>query len=665
LEGDLDTGAFKQAWQTVVERHPVLRTAFYWEEADKPLQVVYAGAELPWIEADWQSLSPEAQAARLEEFLQGDRAQGFSLDQAPMMRCALFQLGPTQYRFVWSHHHLLMDGWCNALLIKEVIAVYTALRQGRSLTLPPTRPYRDYILWLQQQDPTAAEAYWRSALRDFAAPTPLGIGRSTSTRTTEPSAAEPLATEHREQQVSLPQSLTADLRAFVAAHRLTLNTLTQGAWALALSRYSGLSDVVFGATVSGRPPTLPGANAIVGLFINTVPVRVTLPAQTPLLLWLQQIQTDQRDRETYAYSALTDIQFWTDVPQGEPLFESLLVFENYPVSLDAALTDDSSGLTIRDGRGFEQTSYSLALVAIPGETLSIRANYDGDRFTAAEIERLLGHLEAALSGMVADPQQPIDALPLLTNKEQQLIESWNQTERPVPEQYVHEVIAAQAVERPEAIAVVFEEISLSYEELDRRVSELAGYLQQSVKPGDRVAFCLERSPLLVVVVLAILKAGAAYVPLDPTYPAERLRFILGDARVSLLLHDGGLPFDGDGVAAIDISGIGADGDRISTIDPPAPVRATGHTGYAHAARTPLPLSHGDHPTTPHDLAYLIYTSGSTGTPKGVPIRHHSLTNLLTSMAQAPGMGSSDTLLAVTTPAFDIAALELLLPLTVG
>ena len=667
LEGDLHVAAFKQAWQEVVQRHAVLRTAFYWEEADKPLQVVYASAELPWVQEDWQVLTEPEQAEKLEAFLQRDRIQGFRLDQAPLMRCALFQLGPQRHRFVWSHHHLLMDGWCNALLIKEVLACYKAQRQGQTLTLQPPRPYRDYILWLQQQDQQAAQAYWQKTLAGFAAPTPLGIDRLRLT--SAPS-------EHCDQWLTLSQNLTADLNACAQRHHLTLNTLIQGAWALVLSRYSDTGDVVFGATVSGRPPTLPGADSIVGLFINTVPVRVSLPPEMPLLPWLQQIQADQRDRETYSFSRLTDIQSWSQVPHGTPLFESLLVFENYPVSLNAALTDDSSGLTIREGKGFEQTNYPLALVVIPGETLALRMNYDQSRIPTAAIHRLLNHLETLLQGMIADPDQPLATLLLLTPAEQQQFQTWNHTQQPIPERCVHELIADQAKATPDATAVVFEDTTLSYRKLDYRSKQLANYLvQQGVQPGDRVAVCLERSAELVITLLAILKTGATYVPLDPTYPAERLRFILEDAQVSLLITAnsstvGSAPMVDRLTADSMVGSAHLPIEAITNNTLPILDLAREADAIAHLP-THLPTHSPTHPPTyppthpPSSLAYLIYTSGSTGTPKGVAIRHASLTNLLSAMAQAPGMTARDTLLAVTTPAFDIAALELFLPLTVG
>ncbi|MEB3358886.1 MAG: condensation domain-containing protein, partial [Synechococcales bacterium] len=529
LTGSLDIEAFKGAWQSVVERHAVLRTAFYWEVADKPLQVVYPHAELPWLEEDWQRLTEAEQAAKLNDFLQGDRTQGFRLDQAPLMRCALFRLGPERHRFVWSHHHLLMDGWCNALLIKEVMTCYTARRQGQTVALPSPRPYRDYILWLQQQDQQAAKAYWHSILAGFTVPTPLGIHRSHT-------ASIVSQAKHQDQWLTLPQTLTADLNAFTKQHHLTLNTLLQGAWALMLGRYGDTSDVMFGATVSGRPPSLPGAASMVGLFINTVPVRVSLPLEQPLLPWLYQIQESQRDRETYAFSPLTDIQSWSEVSPGTPLFESLLVFENYPTSLSDVLTDRNSGLAIEETRGFEQTNYPLALFVIPGEALTLRVNYACDRIPTRAAQRLLSHLETLLQGMVANPNQPLAALPLLTPSEHRLIEAWNQTEQSIPQSCVHELVAAQAEKTPGAIAIIFENTSLSYRELNHRTNQLASFLkQQGLQQGHRVAVCLERSTELVITLLAILKAGATYVPLDPTYPTERLRFILQDAQVSLLI----------------------------------------------------------------------------------------------------------------------------------
>ncbi|MEM1256859.1 MAG: condensation domain-containing protein, partial [Cyanobacteria bacterium P01_H01_bin.21] len=363
LQGDLDRKAFKQAWQQVVNRHSVLRTEFHWQDTDKPLQVVYDTVALPWLEADWQDFTAVQQAGKLETFLTRERVKGFQLDQAPLMRCALFILGEQKHRFVWSYHHLLMDGWCNGVLIKEVLTLY----QGQvSLShLPTPKPYRTYIEWLQQHDQGQAQAYWQQTLQGVSAPTPLGISRQ---RQHSHSLQDEAA--HREHQAWLSTVLSTDLKTFSQQARLTLNTLFQGAWAVLLSRYSGLTDVVFGITVAGRPPQMSGVESMVGLFINTVPLRSNLPHDTILLPWLQQLQKDQRDRETYGYSALTDLQTWSDVSRGTPLFESLLVFENYPVSIETA-TQGMAGLSLQDGQGYERTNYPLTLVVIPGDTIQL------------------------------------------------------------------------------------------------------------------------------------------------------------------------------------------------------------------------------------------------------------------------------------------------------
>ena len=289
---------------------------------------------------DWRGLSSLEQQGRLEAFLEADRARGFDLGQAPLMRCALLREAEDAYRFVLGFHHLLFDGWSLSLLLKEVLAFYEAYCRGRELRLESPRPYRDYIAWLQQQDLAQAEGFWREALRGMTAPTPLPIGRSEGAR---------LESRYAEQELRVSAALTAQLQGLARAHRLTLNTLVQGAWAVLLSRYSGEEEVVFGATVSGRPVELVGVEAMVGLFINTLPVRVEVPSQASLLPWLQQLQERQVEREQYAYSPLVAIQGWSEVPRGVPLFESIVVFENYPVG--EALTEQRDGAPDPGGAG--------------------------------------------------------------------------------------------------------------------------------------------------------------------------------------------------------------------------------------------------------------------------------------------------------------------------
>ncbi|MEL7051987.1 MAG: amino acid adenylation domain-containing protein, partial [Cyanobacteria bacterium J06588_5] len=657
LEGALDQRAFVQAWQQVVNRYDVLRSEFHWEETDKPLQAVYDTVELPWIIEDWQGLGSDQQNEKLNSFLVADRIKGFQLDQAPLMRCALFQLSEQQYRFVWSHHHLLMDGWCNGVLIKEVLTIYQSLQgaslEGKAYPLAPVRPYRDYISWLQQQDEAKAETYWSDALKGVESPTPLVIDRLPIDKHKQQIGA---TSDHSEQQVMLSAKLTKELQAFSQRSRLTLNTLLQGTWAIILSHYSGLNDLLFGVTVSGRPPELSGVESMVGLFINTVPLRAQLSETDMLLPWLQQLQQAQRDRETYSYSALTDIQTWSDLPSGLSLFESLLIFENYPVSIEAATQGLDTGLSLRDKQGYEQTNYPLTLVVIPGDHMQLSLRYDAQRFSESAIARLLGHLQTVLESFIESPEQSLVQVPLLTPSEQEILHSFSQGEQcEVVADCVHQQIETRAAMGPEAIAITFTtgskkaangsrlDSTLTYQQLNQSANKIAhGLVQKGVQKGTRVGLCLNRSVDMVASLLGILKVGASYIPLDPTHPAQRLSHIAEDANIELLITTA------DAATALEI-------ESLSTfyLDKEASL-------IDKQSSENLSIS-----VSPDDIAYILYTSGSTGKPKGVPIRHSSLINFLGSMAKAPGITEKDTLLAVTTLGFDIAALEIFLPLVSG
>ncbi|WP_199326293.1 non-ribosomal peptide synthetase [Nostoc parmelioides] len=630
IRGNLNKAAFRQAWQRVVERHSVLRTAFHYSELEKPLQVVYDNVELPWQELDWCGLEAAKQKAKLTEFLECDCNSGFDIQQPPLMRCAVIRLEANKYQFIWSHHHLLMDGWCNGILLIEVFTLYKAFCQSEDVTLPSPIPYGNYILWLQQQNPEQAESYWRKQLQDFSTPTVLGnrINNQSSIFS---------------QQSKVNSQQTETLQNFVRQHHLTLNTLVQGAWALLLSRYSGENDVVFGTTVSGRPPQLPQVEKIVGLFINTLPVRVDVDGEMQIIPWLQQLQAQQVEREQYSYSSLVDIQGWSSVPRGISLFESLLVFENYPVSIESVIKNFDQTLQIEDTQGFEKTNYPLILTVIPGQKLLFKVSYDVSCFDAATISRLLGHLETLLMSMVHEPEQRLSQLSMLTPQERQLIlKDWNQTTQAYPNQCIHQLFEAQVERTPDAVALVFGEECLTYRELNNKANQLAHYLQQlGVKPETTVGICLERSPEMLIGILGVLKAGGVYLPLDPTYPDERVKWILGDAQVGVLL-------------------VHAETQRRR--------EEFGRVVCWEGDRQAIALQSIENPisdVTAENLAYVIYTSGSTGKPKGVMIEQRSLTNLITALQQQLKICSTDRWLAITTIAFDIAALEFFLPLIVG
>ncbi|MEL7500838.1 MAG: amino acid adenylation domain-containing protein [Cyanobacteria bacterium J06554_6] len=649
LEGDLNAVAFRQAWQQAVDRHTILRSEFHWQEADQPLQVVYDTVDLPWVDDSWEVLEPVQQQEKLSAFLLRDRTLGFQLDQAPLMRCALFKLSSDQHRFVWTYHHLLMDGWCNGVLIREVLTIYQAICQGVTWQLPQPQPYSDYITWLQQRDSQQSEAYWRRVLKDFSAPTPIGISRTALSRSLDSSMQSEQEQNYREQQSWLSVNLSSDLRGLAQRSRLTLNTLFQGAWAVTLSRYSGSTDILFGITVSGRSPDLTGIESMVGLFINTVPLRSRLTNDAMLLPWLQQLQTEQRDRDIHSYTALADLQDWSEVPNGPPLFDSLLVFENYPVSIDLVTRNLADDLVLKDGQGYERTNYPLTLVVIPGESIQLSLRYDASQISDAAIHRLLGHLEVVLGSFVANPQQQLGQIPLLTQAEQQQLYRIGQGKSTeVPTRCVHEQFEVQAARSPDAIALTFATDSatesFTYQQLNQQANQLAHYLRQrGIEFGARMGICLARSPQMIVTLLAILKTGAAYIPLDPAYPAERISTAITDARAEVLVTT-------------------ADIGAIQTL------AFSGSVIYLDQAAQEIqqqPTHNINQGVSPDSIAYIIYTSGSTGKPKGVPVSHYSLNNFLATMAHAPGIAATDTVLAVTTLAFDIAALEIFLPLVSG
>jgi amino acid adenylation domain-containing protein/FkbH-like protein/non-ribosomal peptide synthase protein (TIGR01720 family)/FkbM family methyltransferase len=629
LTGNIDVLAFEQAWQQIVTRYSIFRTAFIWESLNQPLQVVYRQANISVTTDDWRELSALEQHQQLEIILAADRQQGWQLSQVPLMRLYLLQLTDNSYQFVWSFHHLLLDGWSLPVVFKDLLDFYQICAQGESLRYEPTVNYRNYIAWLQQQDRELAEEFWSQKLQGFTAPTPLTVAKPLSNNEQQHSI-------YRKQEIKLTVPATAAIQSFARQHQLTLNSLVQATWGLLLSRYSGESDIVFGATVSGRPPELVGVESMVGLFINTLPVRVQISAETELLGLLKDLQAQQVESEQFSYSSLVEIQGLSDVPRGTSLFESIVVFENYPV--DAASLQDNRSFSFSNLRGIEQTNYPLTVIAVPKEQLLVKMSYDPIRFDDETISRMLGHFVTVLEGIVANPSQQIAQLPLLTAVEQQqLLVKWNDTQVDYPqEQCIQQLFAAQVERTPDAVAIVFENQQLTYRELNVRANQLAHYLQSlGVEPDVLVGICVERSLETIVGILAILKAGGAYVPLDPDYPTERLRFILADAQVDLLLSQQHL-----------VEKLPQHQARVVCLD-------TDWAEIAHNSESnPLNVA------TASNLAYVIYTSGSTGQPKGVLVNHANVVRLFAATEDLYHFDEQDVWTLFHSYAFDFSVWEI-------
>lgn len=597
LRNELDVPAFKRAWQWVLDRHPALRSGFLWEGLEEPLQVVYRALEMPWIEDDWRGLDATAQRERFDALLGDERARGLELSQAPLMRCLLLRTSDESWRWVWNYHHLLTDGWSTSNLMGELFAGYAAFSAGREPATPRPRPYRDYIAWLQRQDRQQAEQFWRARLEGFLEATPLVVDQTTASPT-EPGE------RHVQRSFTLPTALGSGLEQLARTHRVTPSALFQGAWALLLSRYSGRLDVLFGAAVSGRPVDLPGAENMVGLFINTVPVRVRVAPDLALPQWLESLQIAQAEGEHHSYTPLADIQAWSQLGAGSPLFHSVMVVENYP--LDADALERSGGLAIGEMQSLEQTNYPLTVAINPGPDATVEFCYREGRFDTQAIERLAGHLQTLLAGMVANSTGALSELPMLTPSERrQLLVDWNNTDVTIAEaRLVHQQFEARAAQTPEAIALIANDTRLSYAALNARANRLAHFLRGlGVGPEVPVGICLHRSTDAVIALLATLKAGGAYVPIDAAYPSERIARMLRGSRVPYLLTTSALAGElGEAdtkTVCLDLEGaeIEAQPDR----DPPNDAQ-------------------------PSNLAYVIFTSGSTGASKGAMVTHGGLLN---------------------------------------
>jgi amino acid adenylation domain-containing protein/non-ribosomal peptide synthase protein (TIGR01720 family) len=636
IEGDLDVSAFQRAWQAVVDRHQVLRTAILWEGLDRPVALVHRSAALPFVEHDLRSLAPADQAAELDRFTADDRRRGFDLALAPLLRVTLLRLGAATWRFVWGSHHIVLDGWSMPILLKEALQLYEAFTQGREARLEREPAYTSYMSWLVAQDPGRAQAFWRKQLAGFAAPTPLPGEEARADR--------PLEARFGERRRRLSEAASAALSAFARRHQLTLSTLVQGAWAILLARASGEADVVFGSTVSGRSAPVPGIDRMVGLFINTLAVRAQVDPRRSALGFLTALQEQQSEMREHEHSALAEAQALSAVPRGTPLFESLVVFENQPV--EESLRKGGGPLSLTDARAVERPAYPLTLQSSFRGTLLLRLGFDAARFDEAQVDRLLGHLDTLLGGIVTAPEGPIAALPLLTEAERrQVLTGWNDTAFAHPtDRAIHEIVAAQALATPDAVALAFEGAELSYRAFSQRVSQLAHALRRrGVGPDVLVGVAMDRSLEMVVALHGVLAAGGAYVPLDPEYPSDRLAFMLEDCQPRVILTQAHL------VAALPPHG--------------AEVMELDGTFAAIASEPTTPPARAG--LTLESLAYVIYTSGSTGRPKGAMNEHGGILNRLLWMQHEYRLGADDRVLQKTPFSFDVSVWELFWPLMFG
>jgi amino acid adenylation domain-containing protein/non-ribosomal peptide synthase protein (TIGR01720 family) len=612
----LDVAAFRAAWQAVVQQHETLRANFL-ADAEPPLQVIRRTVEVPCLELDWRNV--QCTAETLAAWAAEDRLAGFDLLHDPLLRLALLRTGEDSHHLVMTSHHIMLDGWSLSQMLAEVLQRYA----GQPVHRGPGR-YRDYIAWLQRQDVSRSEQFWRGQLAPVNEPTRLA-------RCVGTVAAVGGYGQHG---VVLDAARTRVLADFARRQRVTLNTLVQAAWALLLQRYTGQASVAFGATVAGRPAELPGIEQQLGLFINTLPVIATPDATASVGQWLSQLQGTNLALREHEHTPLYDVQRWAGFA-GEALFDSVLVFENYPVA-EALQQGPITGLRFGEVASQEQTHYPLTLVVGVHDQLSFQFSHALGHFDAPAIARIAAHFVRLLEALAQDAANAVGNLPIFAAHEHTaLLADWNPVLADYPSQAcLHQLIEAQAARHPHATALVFEGQHLSYGELNRRANRIAHHLRQlGVGPDVLVGLAVERSLEMVVGLVAILKAGGAYLPLDPDSPGDRLAYIIDDADLTLLLAQQHLR-------------------AVLSVPPNVQCLALETAGEGCPEHNPVNL------TTAANLAYVIYTSGSTGKPKGTLLPHHNVLRLFEATARDFAFDESDVWTLFHSYAFDFSVWEI-------
>ncbi|GAA4489960.1 hypothetical protein GCM10023094_52370 [Rhodococcus olei] len=619
LTGPVEPAPFAVALQSLVDRHAALRTGLHALSDGRVAAVVATGLPVPMGFVDLSGLAADDVASRVRALLDEDRVRGFDLERPPLVRYVLVRTGEHSHLLLQSVHHVVADGWSVPVMLRELLALYAP--DGDTPALPEPAPYRNYLAWLASRDRDASVELWRAAL--------AGVDEPTGVASAAPIGAAGVASV----EVRLPAGRTADLVAFGRAHGLTTSTLVHGTWGLLLGRLTGRQDVLFGSTVSGRGGDLPGIETMVGLFINTVPARMRFRPDESAVAALTRWQGEQSELLDHQYLGLSELRRLTGLQE---LFDTLVVFENYPIG-HGAVTDAAGRVEVTGITFEENPPYPVTLLVAPGDELRLEVKYQTSVVDAATASSLAHGMISLLEQLLAEDARPVSALDLVSARQRaELEDSWAAAARDVSDATLPELLDAQAAATPDAVAAEFEGRTLTYAELHAHANRLAHKLvEDGVGPESVVAVALGRSLELMVALLAVGKAGGAYLPLDLDYPAERIALMLDDADpVCVLTGPGGLDTDVPRIV-VDLSAPHGDSDA-----PARPVTA-------------------DHP------AYVIYTSGSTGRPKGVVVPHRGVVNRLRWMQSEQPLTVGDRVLQKTPSSFDVSVPEFFGPLIAG
>lgn len=624
LREKIKAEVFERAWQLLCQKYSILRTAFEWAAAPKFYAKISDSAELPLKQLDWQGVLAQDRDNQLQTFLRKDRVRSFDLSRPSLSRLTLIRVERELYYFVFTFHHSILDGRSLIILFKELFSLYETLSNEDVLDVKSEQvPYSEYLQWLERRGVKTDETFWRMWLDGFTTTTPIAV------RPTIAHGSQAVI-DHRDERFYLSRSVTTALNEFSKAHQVTPYTILQGAWALLLSRYNQQNDVAYGVTRSCRRGTVDGAASIVGLMINTLPMRVQLSADKHVTQWLREIRQQNRMLQTHIHADLVDVQAYSQIPRSTPLIDHVVIFEN--ASLHATLRREGGAWLDREFEMRRRPSYPLILYGFNEPEFILEIVYDDKQFDREMIKEMLMQLKTMIEEIVTHPTASLGDLSFTLPPT---------TKRPEPhslgyprDRCLHHLFEAQAAVQPDAIAVVCEGNQLTYAELNTQAEQVAARLRQvGVKPDSLIGVCVERSVEMVVALLAVLKAGGAYVPLDPTYPAERHSFIVEDASLSIVVGTQ------ETLSQLDLA------RTVQQLDLNQPSSDV----YYDAA----PIAH-----LPTQLAYVLYTSGSTGKPKGVMVEHRNVIAMLFAYQQLAPAGANLVGTSVCPFGFDVSVWEM-------
>jgi len=627
ISGTLEVDKFEKAWQWILNRHTILRTGFYWKDLVQPLQAVHESLDLGFQYQDWLGYNSFKQKELFVEFLKEDRDKGFNISTPPLMRLYIHKTKQEEYIFTWSFHHLLLDAWSVEILLGEVFQYYYSNIKKEVLKLEKPTPYRNYIGWLQSQEEKEVKNFWSDYFFDYSGAVSKVELKSEDQKLNK--------FKFSEVEIQLPVELVERLVLFSKQNKITINTILQGAWAILLSRYSGGDEeVIFGTTASGRTADIENIISMVGLFINTLPVRVNVVPQSKLLPWLQELHKEQFIARSYEHTSLIKIKEWAGVSGESTLFDSLLVFDK---KYNEQSWLDQAGLDIEVISNVERTNFPLTVVVNAGGSMPIRIIYDTKILNELQADSLLNHFKNIITGFLNHSTSRIADIPMLGDVEMQILlkeGSSVRTEYP-KNKSIQEIFKEQVKKYPNSYALKYKDKNVTYQQLDKMSDNMAKILlDKNIALESLVGVYLERSIELIVCILGILKAGGAYLPLDPRYPTARLKFMLEEGKVRLLITENRfavhLPFTEEKMIYVD--------DLYNIID-----------------NTMQPSN--DHIVVSDNLAYVMYSSGTTGQPKGICVTHKNIIRLVKNTNYI-GFNSDEIWLQLAAISFDASTFEI-------